>query len=169
MLRTAVYLWDEACQLAELAKPDEALALTATYFSGSREGIDGAPQAGIRRGAFQPGLIFCARRKFPNIAKLLTSEKSFQREGMMLNKPIQASKQIDGMSMSAEFHRDTGRLRILDAGVVIAEWFPPHSWFAIASVAAYSTWGTRPNECDLALVLDDFVLERNGTRGLVIR
>jgi hypothetical protein len=28
----------------------------------------------------------------------------------MLNKPIHASKQIDGMSMSAEFHRDTRRL-----------------------------------------------------------
>jgi len=81
MLRTAVYLWDEACQLAELAKPDEALALTATYFSGSREGIDGAPQAGIRRGAFQPRLTFCARRKFPNIAKLLTSEIKFSKGG----------------------------------------------------------------------------------------
>ncbi|WP_241202371.1 MULTISPECIES: hypothetical protein [unclassified Caballeronia] len=88
---------------------------------------------------------------------------------MMLNKPIRASKHIDGMSMSAEFHRDTGRLRILDAGVVIAEWFPPHSWFAIASVAGYSTWGTRPNERDLALVLDDFVLQRTGARGLVLR
>jgi hypothetical protein len=88
---------------------------------------------------------------------------------MMLNKPIHASRRIDGMSMSAEFHRDTGRLRILDGGVVIAEWFPPYSWFAIASVAGYSTWGTRPNERDLALVLDDFVLQRTGTRGLVLR
>jgi hypothetical protein len=66
--------------------------------------------------------------------------------------------------MSAEFHRDTGRLRIFDGAVVIAEWFFPHSWFAIASVAGYSTWGTRPNEQDLALVLDDFILQRTGTR-----
>jgi hypothetical protein len=87
----------------------------------------------------------------------------------MLNKPIRASTSNDGMSMSAEFHRDTGRLRIFDGAVVIAEWFPPHSWFAIASVAGYSTWGTRPNEQDLALVLDDFILQRTGTRGLVLR
>lgn len=87
----------------------------------------------------------------------------------MFNKPIQTSKRIAGMAMSAEFHRDTGRLRILEDSVVIAEWFPPHSWFAIASVAGYSTWGTRPNEKDLALVLDDFFLQRTGTRGLVLR
>lgn len=87
----------------------------------------------------------------------------------MLNKPIRTSKRIAGMSMSAEFHRDTGRLRILEGSVVIAEWFPPHSWFAIASVAGYSTWGTRPNERDLAAVLDDFFLQRTGTRGLVLR
>jgi hypothetical protein len=87
----------------------------------------------------------------------------------MLSKPVRASKRIDGMLMSAEFHRDTGRLRIFDGAVAIAEWFPPHSWFAIASVAGYSTWGTRPNERDLTLVLEDFVLQRMGTRGLVLR
>jgi hypothetical protein len=87
----------------------------------------------------------------------------------MLSKPVRASRQIDGMAMSAEFNRDTGRLRIIDEGVVIAEWFPPHSWFAIASVAGYSTWGTRPNEKDLAMVLQDFVLQRGGDRALVFR
>ena len=87
----------------------------------------------------------------------------------MLSKPVRASRQIDGMSMSAEFNRDTGRLRIVEEGVVVAEWFPPHSWFAIASVAGYSTWGTRPNEKDLAMLLEDFVLQRDGARGLVLR
>ncbi len=87
----------------------------------------------------------------------------------MLSKPVRASRQIDGMSMSAEFNRDTGRLRILDGGTVIAEWFPPHSWFAIASVAGYSTWGTRPNEKDLAMVIEDFLLQRGGARALVFR
>lgn len=87
----------------------------------------------------------------------------------MLSKPVRAIRQIDGMAMSAEFNRDTGRLRIADEGVVIAEWFPPHSWFAIASVAGYSTWGTRPNEKDLAMVLQDFVLQRGGDRALVFR
>jgi hypothetical protein len=88
---------------------------------------------------------------------------------MMLSKPVRASTQIDGISMSAEFHRDTGRLRIIDEGVVIAEWFPPHSWFAIASVAGYSTWGTRPNERDLAMVIEDFLLQRGGARALMFR
>ncbi|SAL21645.1 hypothetical protein AWB64_01606 [Caballeronia sordidicola] len=48
--------------------------------------------------------------------------KHVARERMMLSKPVRASRQIDGMSMSAEFNRDTGRLRILDGGTVIAEW-----------------------------------------------
>jgi hypothetical protein len=87
----------------------------------------------------------------------------------MLNRPIFADKCVDGMSMSAEFQRDTGRLRIVNNGTVVAEWFPPHSWFAIASVAGYSTWGTRPNRRDLEMLLDDFVLQRTGVRGLVLR
>jgi hypothetical protein len=82
----------------------------------------------------------------------------------MLNKPVLASKFFDGLPMSAEFHRDTGRLRILEGESVLAEWFPPHSWFAIASVAGYSTWGTRPSEHDLALLLDDYLLQHNGMR-----
>jgi hypothetical protein len=88
-------------------------------------------------------------------------------EYSMLNKPVVARKRFNGTSMSAEFHRDTGRLRILRDRTVVAEWFPPHSWFAVASVAGYSTWGTRPNERDLARVLDDFLLQRTGTRDLV--
>ena len=42
----------------------------------------------------------------------------------MVNKPVLASKDFDGLPMSAEFHRDTGRLRILERGVVLAE----HRW-----------------------------------------
>ena len=83
----------------------------------------------------------------------------------MLSKPIIASKRIDGTSLSAEFCRDTARLRILNDGVVVAEWFAPHSWSAIVAVAGHSTWGTRPNERDLALVLDDFLLKRMGLPG----
>jgi hypothetical protein len=82
----------------------------------------------------------------------------------MLNKPVLASKSFDGLPMSAEFLRDTGRLRIREGEVVLAEWFPPHSWFAIASVAGYSTWGTRPSEHDLALLLDDYLLQHSGVR-----
>jgi hypothetical protein len=64
----------------------------------------------------------------------------------MLNEPIHASKQFDGIEMRAEFHHDTGRLRIFEDAAIRAEWFPPQSWMAIVSVAGYGTWGRRPNE-----------------------
>jgi hypothetical protein len=62
-----------------------------------------------------------------------------------------------GHVMTAEFDLHTGRLRILDGVKVQAEWLPPHSWFAIASVAGRSHWGTKPTEADLRLVLDSVV------------
>jgi hypothetical protein len=104
-----------------------------------------------------------ARRKF-RARRAAESEPNEEQD--MINKPVLASKHVDGMPMSAEFHRDTGRLRILDGGVVLAEWFPPHSWFAIASVAGYSTWGTRPSEQDLARLLDDFALHAGVRHGV---
>ncbi len=85
----------------------------------------------------------------------------------MLNRPTIVSKQVHTTLFSVEFTRDTGRLRILENGNVIAEWFPPNSWFAIASVAGRSSWGTRPAERDLGLLLDDFLWQRLGTRDCV--
>jgi hypothetical protein len=81
----------------------------------------------------------------------------------VFSKAISASKLLDGVLMSAEFLSDTGRLRILQGGIVVAEWFPPNSWLAIASVAGYSGWGTRPNEQDLSALLDD--LRRQSSDG----
>jgi hypothetical protein len=80
----------------------------------------------------------------------------------MLNEPISASKQFGGITMRAEFHRDSGRLRIFENTAIRAEWFPPQSWLAIVSVAGYSTWGRRPNEGDLVLLLNDFRSRRVG-------
>lgn len=75
---------------------------------------------------------------------------------MLMSRAVRVSRQINSTIVCADFMRDTGRLRILRDGVVVAEWFPPHSWFEIASVAGYSTWGTRPNEQDLSILLDSF-------------
>jgi hypothetical protein len=80
----------------------------------------------------------------------------------MLNTPVVSSKHIDATLWMAEFYRDTGRLRILVNGSILVEWFPPHSWFAIASVAGRSSWGTRPNSHDLSQFLDDYLLQRVG-------
>jgi hypothetical protein len=76
---------------------------------------------------------------------------------MFRSTPVIASKTVGGERIHAEFLCDTGRLRIIGGVTVRAEWFPPHSWFAIASVAGYSRWGTRPDETDLLRLIDNFV------------
>ena len=75
---------------------------------------------------------------------------------MLASLPITASKTVGGETIRAEFLRDTGRLRIVAGATVLAEWFPPHSWFAIASVSGHSRWGTWPDVKDLLLLLDNF-------------
>ena len=45
----------------------------------------------------------------------------------MLNEPISASKQFDGITMRAEFHLDRGRLRTFQDTAIRAEGFPPQS------------------------------------------
>ncbi len=82
----------------------------------------------------------------------------------MLNEPISASKQLDCITMRAEFHLDSGRLRIVEETAIRAERFPPQSWLAVVSVAGYSTWGRRPNERDLVLLLNEFRSRRVGAR-----
>jgi hypothetical protein len=72
----------------------------------------------------------------------------------MFSNALSVSKAYGEVTFTAEFNRDTGRLRLIESGAVVGEWFPPHSWFEIASVAGYSTWGTRPNEQDLFRLLD---------------
>nr|WP_284507348.1 hypothetical protein [Caballeronia sp. ATUFL_M2_KS44] len=69
-------------------------------------------------------------------------------------------------TVTAEFHPDTGRLRILERDVLRVELFPPHSWFTVASVAGNSRWGTRAREADLYLVLESYVMQRFGMSAL---
>ncbi|HEV3423111.1 MAG TPA: hypothetical protein VG105_04855 [Paraburkholderia sp.] len=71
--------------------------------------------------------------------------------------PITAGKMVDGEAVRAEYLCDTGRLRIISGTTVRAEWFPPHSWFAIASSSGHSRWGTQPDEADLLLLIDNFM------------
>jgi hypothetical protein len=74
--------------------------------------------------------------------------------------PVVATRLVDGKTIRAEFFRDTGRLSIVEDNIEQTVWFPPHSWFAIASVSGHSRWGTTPNEQDLRLLIDNFVAER---------
>jgi hypothetical protein len=80
----------------------------------------------------------------------------------MKTNAITASVDLPGGAVSAEFHIDTGRLRILEGGMLRVELFPPHSWFTVASVAGNSRWGTRPRERDLQLVVENFIMQRFG-------
>jgi hypothetical protein len=57
----------------------------------------------------------------------------------MLNEPVFASKQLNSITMRAEFHLASGCLRIFVNTATRAEWFPPRLWLAIVSVAGYST------------------------------
>jgi hypothetical protein len=84
----------------------------------------------------------------------------------MKAKAITASIDRPDGAISAEFHIDTGRLRILEHGMLRVELFPPQSWFTIASVAGNSRWGTRPRERDLQLVVENYIMQRFGAKGL---
>jgi hypothetical protein len=80
----------------------------------------------------------------------------------MKTKAITVSIDMPEGAVSAEFHIDTGRLRLYERGLLRVELFPPHSWFTVASVAGNSRWGTRPRETDLRLVLENFIQQRFG-------
>jgi len=76
---------------------------------------------------------------------------------MSRNSSQSVTAQLGGKQMSAEFSEQTGQLLVRQDGVLIREWFPPHSWFAIASVAGARNWGTRPSEDDLLALLENHV------------
>jgi hypothetical protein len=67
-----------------------------------------------------------------------------------------------GRSMSAEYSVLTGQLCLRRDGVTVQEWFPPHSWFAIASVAGASGWGTQPSAEDLHALIRNEMVGRRG-------
>ncbi len=67
----------------------------------------------------------------------------------------------NGRALSAEFSELTGQLCLRENGVMVQEWFPPHSWFAIASVAGARSWGTQPSADDLhALIRNELITRR---------
>jgi hypothetical protein len=67
--------------------------------------------------------------------------------------PRRVTAHIDGSLISAEYSEQTGQLCLRQDGAVLREWFPPHSWMAIASVAGAGHWGTRPSDEDLKALL----------------
>jgi hypothetical protein len=68
---------------------------------------------------------------------------------------VRVTVQSDSDLMCAEFYRQTGRLCITRNGMLVREWFPPQSWFTIASVAGARDWGTRPSKDELEAVLEE--------------
>jgi hypothetical protein len=70
--------------------------------------------------------------------------------------------QTNGKSMSAEYSELTGQLCLRQDGMMVQEWFPPHSWFAIASVAGASSWGTQPSAEDLHALIRNELMARRG-------
>jgi hypothetical protein len=63
--------------------------------------------------------------------------------------------QLDGTELCADYCGQTGRLRVLQGRAVVREWFPPHSWIAIASVAGARNWGTQPDSVELQSLLEN--------------
>jgi len=75
--------------------------------------------------------------------------------------PRRVTAQIDGMLVCAEYSEQTGQLCLRQDGALVREWFPPHSWIAIASVAGARHWGTRPTDDELrALLYNEMTLLR---------
>jgi len=72
---------------------------------------------------------------------------------MLRIRSLRVTVQLADTEMCADYCEQTGRLRILQNGVLVREWFPPNSWQAIASVAGARNWGTRPNAKELRALL----------------
>ena len=84
----------------------------------------------------------------------LHSRYPFTRsDDVLRNDPRRVSAQVDGAQICAEYSELTGQLCLRQDGTLVREWFPPHSWMAIASVAGASHWGTRPTDDELLALL----------------
>jgi hypothetical protein len=82
---------------------------------------------------------------------------------MLRTQTLRVTAQLADVEMCADYCEQTGRLRILQDGVPVREWFPPNSWMAIASVAGARNWGTRPDSDELRALLESEVsLMRTG-------
>ncbi|HEY2023844.1 hypothetical protein [Paraburkholderia sp.] len=81
---------------------------------------------------------------------------------MLNNDPRRVMARVDGVVICAEYSEQTGQLCLRQDGALLREWFPPHSWMAIASVAGARHWGTRPTDDDLlALLQNEMALLRS--------
>lgn len=82
-------------------------------------------------------------------------------DALLRTEPRRVTAQIDDKVVSAEYSEQTGQLCVRQDGALLREWFPPHSWMAIASVAGARHWGTRPTDDDLiALLRNEMTLMR---------
>lgn len=82
-------------------------------------------------------------------------------DALLRNEPRRVTAQIDDKVVCAEYSEQTGQLCVRQDGALLREWFPPHSWMAIASVAGAKHWGTRPTDDDLiALLRNEMTLMR---------
>jgi hypothetical protein len=119
---------------------------------------------GVRQG-FAPAsgaADFISERAGGDVFRRITHTES----ETMNTRAITASIDTRDGAVSAEFHIDTGRLRILERGMLRVELFAPHSWFTIASVAGNSRYGTRPCERDLQLVVESYIMQRFGVNAV---
>lgn len=73
---------------------------------------------------------------------------------MLRIRSLRVTEQLAATEMCADYCEQTGRLRILQDGIPLREWFPPNSWMAIASVAGARNWGTRPDLNELRALLE---------------
>jgi hypothetical protein len=76
---------------------------------------------------------------------------------MQKSRSLHVTAQFGDAEICAEYCEQTGRLRILQEGSALREWFPPNSWIAIASVAGARNWGTRPDSDELRVLLESQV------------
>jgi hypothetical protein len=74
-------------------------------------------------------------------------------DDLLRSDPRRVTAHIDGTLICAEYSEQTGQLCLRQNGTLLREWFPPHSWMAIASVAGARHWGTRPSDDDLLALL----------------
>src|SRR6202012_2319698 len=87
----------------------------------------------------------------PKVSKVrANSERSriratpFQRrDDLLRGDPRRVTAHIDDTMICAEYSEQTGQLCLRQDGALLREWFPPHSWIAIASVAGGAGWGAR--------------------------
>lgn len=90
------------------------------------------------------------------------SRHLLSRSDDLLNSdPRRVTAHVDGRVICAEYSEQTGQLCLRQDGALLREWFPPHSWMALASVAGARHWGTRPTDDDLhALLRNELTLLR---------